>query len=161
MPATTTPRTSMASRFVAYIKAVLTGSLSLFTGMGVTLSYLLQPKRIITEQYPENRATLKMHPRYRGMVTMPHDENGDHKCTACGLCERACPNGTISVLTTRSLSGQKVLGRYIYRFSQCTLCGLCIEACPYDAIRMSPAYETATIDKPALDLILNKKEGRS
>ncbi len=133
---------------------------ALLQGMGVTFRYISRPSRIVTRQYPENRETLKFPEPYRGRVVMPHDENDDHNCTGCTLCEKACPNGSISVLNTRNLAGKKVLGEYVYRLSSCTLCNLCIEACPFDAIRMGHDFEMATKTREELDLILNKKEGR-
>ncbi len=128
--------------------------------MWVTLKYLLQPKRIVTKQYPENRATLKFPEMFRGQVIMPHDDNNDHTCTACTLCEKACPNGTISILSTKNEKNKRVLGQFIYRFSQCTLCNLCIEACPFDAIRMGHDYEEAGFRREDFIKILNKTEGR-
>ncbi len=143
-----------------YFKKVFLGGFGLIKGMTVTLGYFFRPSRIVTEQYPENRKTLKMHAAFRGAVTMPHDSNGEHKCTGCTLCEKACPNATISVLNTKNIAGKKVLGKYIYRMDQCTLCGLCIEACPFDAIRMSNEFEHATTTRDGFDWILNQKEGR-
>jgi NADH-quinone oxidoreductase subunit I len=143
-----------------YFKRTVLGALGLLKGMSVTLGYFFRPSRILTEQYPENRKTLKLHPAFRGEVIMPHDENGDHKCTGCTLCEKACPNATISVLNTKNIAGKKVLGKYIYRIDQCTLCGLCIEACPFDAIHMGNGFEHARTQRDGFDLILNKKEGR-
>jgi NADH-quinone oxidoreductase subunit I len=134
---------------------------SLLQGMGITFDYIRKPKRIVTQEYPENRATLKFPERFRGQVVMPHDENGEHTCTGCTLCEKACPNGTISILNTKSVAGKKVLGKFIYRFSQCTLCNMCIEACPFDAIRMGHEFEEASFRREDLIRILNKKEGRS
>ncbi len=142
------------------IKGILTGILSLLQGMALTFSYLINPKKIVTQQYPENRDTLQMAQRFRGQVIMPHDEEGEHKCTGCTLCEKACPNGTISVLNKTNTKGKKVLGKYIYRLDQCTLCNLCIEACPFDAIHMGREFEFSTQNKDDLTLILNKKEGR-
>ena len=133
---------------------------ALAQGMWVTLKYLVQPKRVVTRQYPENRETLKFPERFRGQVVMPHDENEDHTCTACTLCEKACPNGTISILSTKNVAGKRVLGQFIYRFSQCTLCNLCIEACPFDAIRMGHGFEESVFRREDLIRVLNKKEGR-
>lgn len=155
------PLAELPGKVARHVRAIGTGAVSLVQGLNVTVGYLVRKKRVVTEEYPENRATLTMHARFRGAVVMPHDENGDHTCTACGICEKACPNGSISVLATKSISGQRVLGKYVYRFSQCTLCNLCVESCPFDAIRMGQIYETATTDKSTLDLVLNKKEGRS
>ena len=134
--------------------------LSIVRGMSVTWGYLVHPSRVVTKEYPENRETLKFPERFRGQVIMPHDENGDHNCTACTLCEKACPNGTISILTTKNLAGKRVLGQFVYRFSQCTLCNLCVEACPFDAIHMGHGIEMASFTREELDFILNRKEGR-
>jgi len=142
-----------------YLRKVATGLISLFSGMGVTVRYFINPSRIITQQYPENRASLQMMDRFRGHVMMIHDENDQHRCTGCGICEKACPNGTISVLTTKDLTGRKVLGRYIYRLSQCSLCNLCTESCPFGAITMGHEFELATYDRQLLTFILNKTQG--
>ena len=80
---------------IKYITTFFKGLLSLLTGMKVTLREFFTKKT--TEQYPENRATLKMFDRFRGELVMPHDENNHHKCIACGICEMNCPNGTIKV----------------------------------------------------------------
>ncbi len=143
----------------AYLSKVVTGFISLLQGMGVTIGYFFSPKKIVTQQYPENRETLQMMARFRGHVAMPHNEKGEHSCTACGICEKACPNGTISVLTTKDISGRKVLGKYIYRLSQCTLCNLCIESCPFGAIVMGKDFEFAVYDREKLIFTLNQSPG--
>ena len=72
------------------------GVKSLLTGLGVTMKEYFIPK--VTEQYPENRkTTLHVSERHRGRLVMPHDAEGNHKCIACTLCEKACPNGTIKI----------------------------------------------------------------
>ena len=143
-----------------YLKRCITGPWSLICGLSVSLKYFLSPWKIVTEQYPENKKTLRMHERYRGRLEMVEDEEGNNRCTACGMCERACPNGSINVLSTKNIAGKKVLGRYVYHFASCTQCGLCVEACPFGAIVMSPAFEVATTDPSSLEMILNKKEGQ-
>jgi NADH-quinone oxidoreductase subunit I len=142
-----------------YLQKVATGLISLFKGMEVTIRYFVNPSKIITQQYPENRETLQVMDRFRAHVMMIHDENNHHLCTGCGICEKACPNGTISVLTTKDLAGRKVLGRYIYRLSQCSLCNLCIESCPYGAISMARDFELSTYDRQLLTFVLNKTQG--
>lgn len=133
---------------------------SLVTGLGITARYGFSPKEIVTAEYPDNRDTLTFPVRFRGRVVMPHDADGEHKCTACTMCEKACPNGTISILATKNVAGKRVLGQFVYRFGQCTLCNLCIEACPFGAIEMGKDYEMASVNKDDFNLILNKKEGR-
>ncbi len=94
--------------------------------------------------------------RFRGHLSMPSDFQGNNRCTGCGICERACPNGTISVLTSKDISGRKVLGKYVYRLSQCTLCNLCVESCPYGAIEMGHHFELAVYDRAKLTFVLNQ-----
>jgi NADH-quinone oxidoreductase subunit I len=142
------------------LRRFLGDALGLVKGMNVTFRYFRKPSRVVTREYPENRDTLKFPDRFRGQVVMPHDEQGDHTCTACTLCEKACPNGSISILTTKNIASKRVLGAFVYRLSSCTLCNLCIEACPFDAIRMGHGFEMATYTRDPLDLVLNKKEGR-
>ena len=146
--------------FKRYFKRCITGPWSLLCGLSVSLKYFFNPKRIVTEQYPENRKTLKMHERFRGRLEMIEDAKGNNHCTACGMCERACPNASINVLSTKNIAGKKVLGRYVYHFASCTQCGLCVEACPFGAIRMNQEFEVATTDPNSLEMILNKKEGQ-
>jgi NADH-quinone oxidoreductase subunit I len=146
--------------FKRYFKRCITGPWSLICGLSVSLKYFFDPRRIVTEQYPENRKTLKMHERFRGRLEMIEDEEGNNRCTACGMCERACPNASINVLSTKNIAGKKVLGRYVYHFASCTQCGLCVEACPFGAIRMNQDFEVATTDPNTLEMILNKKEGQ-
>jgi NADH-quinone oxidoreductase subunit I len=146
--------------FKRYFKRCITGPWSLMCGLSVSLKYFFDPRRIVTEQYPENRKTLKMHERFRGRLEMIEDEEGNNRCTACGMCERACPNASINVLSTKNIAGKKVLGRYVYHFASCTQCGLCVEACPFGAIRMNQDFEVATTDPNTLEMILNKKEGQ-
>ena len=146
--------------FKRYFKRCITGPWSLMCGLSVSLKYFFDPRRIVTEQYPENRKTLKMHNRFRGKLEMIEDADGNNRCTACGMCERACPNASINVLSTKNIAGKKVLGRYVYHFASCTQCGLCVEACPFGAIRMNQDFEVATTDPNTLEMILNKKEGQ-
>jgi NADH-quinone oxidoreductase subunit I len=116
----------------------------------------------VTEQYPENRATLEISPRFRGRLVMPTDEGGNHKCVACGLCQMACPNDTIH-LTTESITNEetgkkkKVLVEYKYDLGACMFCQLCVNACPHNAIAFSTEFENAVFDRSTLVLTLNKK----
>ena len=79
----------------SYIGGLLHGIGTLLTGMKITGREFFTPKE--TEQFPENRATLEISPRFRGRLVMPADEHGNNKCIACGLCQTACPNYTIHI----------------------------------------------------------------
>ena len=71
-----------------YLGGLFNGIGTLLTGMKTTMKVYFRKK--ITEQYPENRKELKMFDRFRGTLNMPHNENNEHHCIACGLCQNAC-----------------------------------------------------------------------
>src|ERR1044071_9905912 len=123
---------------------------SLGKGMRLTGYYFTHHKEIITQEYPDNRATLKLGERFRGEVVMPHNENNEHRCTGCTACELACPNGTIKVITKFEVGAdgkkRKAVDKLVYHLELCTMCNLCVEACPSDAIKMAQTFEHSTYD---------------
>ena len=143
-----------------YIKSIVQGVWTLIQGMQVTGHYFFRPKLIITQQYPENREKLVMFDRFRGEVTMPHNENNEHKCTGCGICEINCPNGSIEVIpiTLVGEDGKKkrAIDRHIYHLGMCSLCNLCVKNCPTGAIVMGQRFEHAIWDRSQLTKVLNK-----
>ena len=66
-----------------YLSDIFKAVGSLARGMKTTGSYFIRPSEIITQQYPDNRDTLSLPPRFRGEVVMPHDEHNEHACTGC------------------------------------------------------------------------------
>lgn len=90
-----------------YFSSFFKGIKSLSIGLKTTMREFFTPK--VTEQYPENRKELKMFDRFRGTLVMPHNEQNEHRCVACGLCQMACPNGTIRVTseTVETEDGKK------------------------------------------------------
>jgi NADH-quinone oxidoreductase subunit I len=143
-----------------YIKSIVQGVWTLIQGMQVTGHYFFRPKLIITQQYPENRDKLQMFERFRGEVTMPHNENNEHKCTGCGICEISCPNGSIEIIpmTLVGEDGKKkrAIDRHIYHLSMCSLCNLCVKNCPTGAIVMGQHFEHAYWDRSKLTKVLNQ-----
>ena len=101
--------------FKEYITSFFSGLRSLLVGMGTTIKVFFRRKT--TEQYPENRATLKISDRFRGELVMIHNDKNEHRCVACGICQMNCPNGTINVVTKQVTDeetgkARKVLDRY-------------------------------------------------
>jgi NADH-quinone oxidoreductase subunit I len=143
-----------------YISEVWNAITSLLKGMKTTGYYFVNPKEIITEQYPDNRQNLNLSARFRGEVIMPHDQNNEHACTGCTACELACPNGTIKIITKFDISPEgkkkKALDTFIYHLELCTMCNLCVEACPTDAIKMGQNFEHSVYDRSRLTKKLNK-----
>ena len=142
-----------------YFSGLFGGIKSLLTGMRVTWGELWAKK--ITEQYPENRATLVIPERFRGELVMPHDENNEHACTACGICQMNCPNGTIHVISktieTEDGKKKKILDHYVYDLGMCTFCNLCVITCPSDAIKFSNSFENSLFTRKKLIQTLNNE----
>ncbi|MEG1574505.1 MAG: 4Fe-4S dicluster domain-containing protein [Bacteroidales bacterium] len=148
------------SNFVNYIISILKGLWSLLIGLKTTLKEFFTPK--VTQCYPENRATLKVSDRFRGTLVMKENSSGGTDCTACGLCEMNCPNGTISIIKkdfeTEDGKIKKVLDKYIYDLGSCTFCQLCVECCPRNAIEFSTEFEHAVYTREKLVKQLNKSK---
>jgi NADH-quinone oxidoreductase subunit I len=92
---------------------------------------------------------------------MPHNENNEHKCTGCGICEMNCPNGTIEVISMSITNDEgkkkRILDKHIYRLGMCTFCALCVKTCPSDALAFSQEFEHAVFDREKLNRVLNKE----
>lgn len=140
-----------------YFNSFFKGLFSLLKGMSITGKEFFTPKT--TEKYPENRATLKMFDRFRGELIMPHNENNEHKCVACGICQMNCPNDTIrletEMITDEEGKKKKVLVKYEYDLGSCLFCQLCVKNCPHGAIEFRPTFEHAVFTREKLIRELN------
>lgn len=141
-----------------YFSGLFGGVKSLCVGLKTTMREYFTKK--ITEQYPENRNELQMFDRFRGSLVMPHNENNEHKCVGCGLCQMACPNDTIKVESEfyEDADGKKKkrLTRYEYNLGSCMFCQLCTRACPHGAITFDQSFENAVFDRARLVRVLNQ-----
>lgn len=140
-----------------YFSSLFEGIVSLVKGLEVTGKELVTPK--VTEQYPENRATLQIADRFRATLEFDYDAEGNHKCIACGICQMNCPNGTISIATkmVEMPDGKKKrkLDKYMYDLGSCTFCQLCVTTCPQNAIKFSNEFEQAVFTREKLVKQLN------
>lgn len=148
--------------FIDYLSGLFSGIWSLLKGMQVTGKYFItSPKTIVTQQYPENRKTLKMFDRFKGEVTMPHNEKNEHKCTGCGICEINCPNGTIEIITKSIVNEEgkkkREIDKHIYRLGMCSFCGLCVKTCPSKALAFGQEFEHAVFMRAKLTKVLNQE----
>ena len=140
-----------------YFSSLGSGIASLLKGMQVTGKEFVTPK--ITEQYPEDRETRHVPDRFRAELKLIYDSEGNHKCIACGTCERNCPNGTITLETkmvdTPAGTKKKKLDKYLYDLGSCTFCQLCVTSCPTGALEFSNDFEQAVFTRDKLVKKLN------
>lgn len=140
-----------------YFSSVGSGLKSLVQGMQVTGKEFVTKK--VTEQYPENRASLKIADRFRAELTLKYDNEGRHKCIACGICQMNCPNGTIQLQTKMvdlpDGKKKRKLDKYLYDLGSCTFCMLCVTTCPQDALEFTNDFEQAVFTRDALVKQLN------
>ena len=145
--------------FIKYIRSWIVGLLSLATGMKVSLRVFFRKK--VTEFYPENRKELVMAERFKAVLAMPHNENNEHKCTACGICQLNCPNQTICVTShteeTEDGKKKKILDCYEYDLGKCSFCNICVLSCPSDAIVFDTDFEQSVFTRSKLLKKLNKE----
>ena len=141
-----------------YFKELFSGTKSLAVGLRITIKECFKP--VVTLQYPHE--SLVMTPRYRGHIELVGDpETGETMCIVCGMCQRACPSGCITVKGEKreGVKG-KVLTKYELDFTKCSLCGQCIESCRPGAIDFSHDYNLASTRKEdfIFDLVKRLKD---
>jgi NADH-quinone oxidoreductase subunit I len=147
---------------INYFSGMFNGIISLLKGMAVTGKYFFtSPRTIVTQQYPENRKTLEMFDSFKGEVTMPHNENNEHKCTACNICQINCPNGSIEIVSKEVVNEEgkkkKELDKHLYNIGMCSFCGLCIKTCPSNALAWGQEFEHSMFTRDKFVKTLNNE----
>jgi NADH-quinone oxidoreductase subunit I len=116
------------------------GTASLMAGLGVTLRAFFQP--VVTSPYP--RQLIAVSPRFRGHTKLLAEagDPGKNKCTACQICLKHCPSGSIKKVEGEKREGEKrkTATQYLLDFTTCSQCGICVEVCPFDALAFSHDY---------------------
>jgi NADH-quinone oxidoreductase subunit I len=146
--------------------------LNIFTGMAITARHFFEtyvedvkywfghkrrqtsfrnhPDEIgsFTVQYPEEK--LKVPERFRMLpVLIYEEENGDCRCTACGICAKVCPPQCIWIVQAKAQDGKPKpkANDFFIDMDVCMNCGFCSEFCPFDAIKMDHIYELSNYER--------------
>ncbi len=118
--------------------------------MSVTLRHLFRPD--INVQYPDEKLLVPQ--RIRGLEFHWFED----RCTGCGICAKACPNGVIRVQARPDPAnplGKRLVERYDMDLGICLFCGLCAEACPFLAIYMGDRPELVSYTR--VDMLYDKE----
>ena len=124
---------------------IVTGILK---GMAVTarnfVGSYFEKERLITVQYPEERAPLPEN--YRNFPFLVFDGDDSHaglRCVACKICEKECPPQCIYIVVLRDEKGKPTKYPKVFDIdvSVCMSCQICVEVCPFEAIKMDTEFE--------------------
>ena len=130
----------------------------LIKGMATTarnfLGSYVQPDRLVTVQYPEERiAPLENARSFPFLVYDGEDPTAGLRCVACLICETECPPQCIYIVKSpaKTLNHLGKLQTHPQVFdidlSVCMSCQICVEVCPFDAIKMDTEVELSTADR--------------
>jgi NADH-quinone oxidoreductase subunit I len=122
-----------------------------------------EPERLVTLEYPEQKA--KLAENYRNFPFLvsetAEDPMGTLRCVACQICEKECPPQCIYIEKSKTkkpdANGKMQLFPAVFDIdiSVCMSCQICVEVCPFDAIKMDTEFELSTTDRFD-DLLLSK-----
>ena len=110
-------------------------------------------KRLITEQYPEERPKLPENSRtFPFLIYDGDDPVTGIRCTACGICIKECPAQCMYLEQARSPEGKPLRRPSVFTvdISVCMSCQICAEVCPFESIRIDQIYEWSSTTRPPL-----------
>ncbi len=116
------------------------------------MSYLVYIKQAVANLFkPPVTSQYPLKPKefcqgVRGRVV-----NDVSQCILCGMCERSCPAGALTV--------DRKTGQWKIDPFACVQCGACVEACPKKCLHMDPHYAAPGLEKSEIILEAVKKEG--
>lgn len=128
-----------------------------FSPEGIAHRSSKDARGIFTVQYPEEKVPVPEEFRVNPFLVYDEGENGekDIRCTACGICAKACPPQCIWIVRgTNPETGKPVASpsEFYIDFDICMNCGFCAEYCPFDAIKMDHDYEISSYGRNLADM---------
>ncbi|MCL4364938.1 MAG: 4Fe-4S dicluster domain-containing protein [Candidatus Marsarchaeota archaeon] len=105
-----------------------------------TIKTAIFDKRYTTE-FPENREPLP--DSYRGRLRLDMET-----CISCSACAIICPNQTITMVSTLTEKGDKIMPQVGHE--RCLFCALCAEVCPPKCLTLTKSYDYEAYDKREL-----------
>jgi NADH-quinone oxidoreductase subunit I len=133
-------------------------------GLAVTarnfLGSFFEKDRLITVQYPEERAPLSENFRNFPFLVFDGEEpEAGLRCVACKICEKECPPQCIFIVVEKDEKGRprKHPAVFDIDISVCMSCQICVEVCPFDAIEMDQEFELSRRGRFS-ELLLHKAD---
>lgn len=133
-------------------------------GMAVTAKNFFQSyykkDRLPTVEYPEEKSTVNQFTRNIPFLVFDGDDPIDGmRCTACTLCEKACPPQCIYIIKDKDENGKPIKRPAVFDIdsSVCMSCQLCVEVCPFESIRMDSEFELSNENRFE-GLLLNRDD---
>ncbi len=121
--------------------------IDMLLGLSVTLKYALFVRKA-TIQYPEK--VKEPADRFRGLLRLHHDAEGNPLCIACKMCQRTCPQNCFDIEGQKDEKNKMRPVKFDWIMERCSFCGFCVEACPTKAIRFSKEFRLSTLDRKRL-----------
>jgi NADH-quinone oxidoreductase subunit I len=113
-------------------------------------------KGIFTVQYPEEQLIVPEEFRFVPfLVYEEKDGKKEPRCTACGICSKACPPQCIWIVRSSDpVTGKPVAtpAEFYIDVDVCMNCGFCAEYCPFDAIKMDHDFDIASYGRNVYNL---------
>lgn len=104
------------------------------------MSYLVYVKQAIGNLFkPPVTSKYPLAPKEFCAGCRGHVVNDISKCVLCGMCERSCPAGAITV--------DRKTGEWKIDPFACVQCGACVAACPKKCLAMDPHYAEPAREK--------------
>lgn len=142
--------------YIDDISWAVTGRKRYRTEEGIKHRSSKNTRGIFTVQYPEEQLIVPEEFRYVPfLVYEEKDGRKEPRCTACGICSKACPPQCIWIVRSSDPATGKPVAtpaEFYIDMDICMNCGFCAEYCPFDAIKMDHDINIASFGRNVYNL---------